>query len=447
MRLLVGLLVAVLLPVSLAGPAAGAPRHHRDVVPCSRGLVALTFDDGPSATVTPELVRLLQRLDVPATFFMVGSRVAAAPETARLVERAGFAIGNHTWEHTDLTIQTNSEIRRALETTWLAMVEAGLHPTRLARPPYGAVDDRVSRLIDKMGYTSVLWTIDSRDWAGGTSKQIREKVLGAVRPHRTNVVLQHDGVTNSPATLRALPDEIAALRRRGYCFAELDLRGNPTPPVPVPTISTDVRRADEGGTVGVTVRLDRPTSRPTTIRVEGWAPRTVRFPVGDTLARLRLRVPRDRLDEAREELVLSAGDSSTSVLVRDLDAPPGVRVVGATVTASPLVATEALVGIRLDQRSGRDVRVLLRTPDGRRWVSVPAGATSAVASVPVPPGRVDQPTRRRPVEIVRAVNADPAGSATITVRPPIQTRAEAVRDLIARVRWPAALVGRLPAIF
>ena len=220
--LVVALLAALVTLGTTASEAAPAPRHHERVVPCSRGLVALTFDDGPSTTVTPRLVRLLKRLDVPATFFMVGSRVASAPATARLVERAGFAIGNHTWLHTDLTSQSNAQIKHAIRSTHRAMIDAGLHPTEFVRPPYGAVDDRVRRVLTDLGYTTVLWTIDSRDWTGLSPRQIDQGVLGAVHPHRTNLVLQHDGVTNSPATLKALPDEIATLRRRGYCFASLD---------------------------------------------------------------------------------------------------------------------------------------------------------------------------------------------------------------------------------
>src|SRR4051795_6357258 len=139
---LVALVAAALLPAS---PAAAKP--HREVVPCSRGLVALTFDDGPLDTVTPQMVRLLTRLRVPATFFMVGNRVAAHPELVRLVDRAGFAIGNHTWAHTDLTTETPAQAREALASTQRALLDAGVQPTDRARPPYGAVNDRVRRLM------------------------------------------------------------------------------------------------------------------------------------------------------------------------------------------------------------------------------------------------------------------------------------------------------------
>lgn len=213
-------------------PAQASPGRDHRVTPCSRGLVALTFDDGPSATVTRRLVRLLRRLEVPATFFMVGTRVAAYPALARQVHDGGFTIGSHTWAHTDLTQQTDREIRDALKRTRHALVAAGVPAPALVRPPYGAIDGRVRGVLTAAGYTPVLWTIDSRDWDDGTSRQIADRVLAAVHPHRANVVLQHDGVARSPLTLRALPREISVLRKRGYCFAALGPDGRPTPPVP-----------------------------------------------------------------------------------------------------------------------------------------------------------------------------------------------------------------------
>ena len=186
----------------------------------------------------------------------------------------------------------------------------------------------------------------------------------------------------------------------------------------------------------MTVRLDRPTSRPTVVRVTGLGTRTVRFPVGDTVARLRLRVPDDDLDEAPERVTLTAGASSTSFVVRDLDAPPRVRLVGATVTASPLVPTEAVVGVRLDHRSGRWIRVLVRVDHHRTWVPIPAHDRSATFAVPITVGHPNDPTRTLPAEIVRAVHALPGAPATVTIEPPTQNRARAMTDLVARLRLP-----------
>lgn len=439
---------------AVAGPAvtdhgkhpASAPR----AVPCSRGLVALTFDDGPSATVTPKLVRVLKRLDVPATFFMVGSRIASAPEAARAVDRAGFAIGNHTWAHTDLTSQSRSEMRAALSETRREMVRVGLHPTRLARPPYGAIDAVVSKVLARAGYTPVLWSVDSRDWAGGDAATIVRTILSEVRPHPTapagNIVLQHDGVTNSPATVRALPEEVRRLRARGYCFAGFDAHGLITPPVPGVTV-TATRSVLEGERAAVTVRLDRPTSVPTSVVVRtadvttdggdyGWSSRRVRFAVGTTVARLRLPARRDGLDEAREVVRLSLedgrgvspSDAPARVTIRDGDGPPEVRVTGGAVTESSTDEVAAPVGVRLSYPSGLDVRVHLRTEPGSAgdddvrafngWVVVPAGSRRAPVPIAVLPGPVDEEVESFDVRLVGARRAVVTGDlANVTIRP------------------------------
>src|SRR5690606_22952811 len=89
---------ATITPVAatVATPLAAPVELAKPAKACRAGLVALTFDDGPSPAITPRLVRILQKYKVPATFFMVGSRVNASPKTARLVQRSGFLIGNHS---------------------------------------------------------------------------------------------------------------------------------------------------------------------------------------------------------------------------------------------------------------------------------------------------------------------------------------------------------------
>ena len=459
MRRIVVLVVAVLL---LGGaPAVAAPGRDRPVTPCSRGLVALTFDDGPSPTVTPRLVRLLDRRGVPATFFMVGTRVDADPELARSVSDAGFEIGNHTWEHADLTGQTGAEIRHALQRTRHALVEAGVPAPTLARPPYGAVDDRVRRVLEATGYVPVLWTIDSRDWNGGTPRQIARRVVSGVQPHRPNVVLQHDGVTHSPATLRAIPREVRTLRERGYCFAALGRDGRPTPPVPVATVSTDRRRVAEGDRVRLTVRLDRPTSRATTALVAAGGSATggedfartlrrVRFPAGDQVAHLWLRTRQDDVDEVREQVDLKVSGGrgvqpglvwQAAVSILDDDPPPVVRLTAATVTAAPLLATQARVGVRLDRPSDRPVRVRVRSPLGPASAVVAAGSRTATLTLTVPPGAPRDGVRDLPMRIVGVTHARAAEDAVLTVRPPRQSPAEATAAAVAAVRWPVVTLA------
>lgn len=220
------------LPAGSTGPAAAAPvpadPAPADPAPARRctGRVALTFDDGPAPRVTPALLRELRRLGVPATFFMIGERVAASPATARLVQRSGFGIGNHTWSHPDLRTLTPRQVRRELARTHQALREAGVTPSDLARPPYGALDPAARRALRAEGLVPVLWTIDSRDWADGTAHQIARRVLRALRPG-DNVVLQHDGVARSPISVAAVREVVRAARQRGYCFTGLDRSGRP----------------------------------------------------------------------------------------------------------------------------------------------------------------------------------------------------------------------------
>ena len=462
MRRLVLLVVGTLLLVG-APPAAAAPGHDRPVTPCSRGLVALTFDDGPAPTITPRLVRLLSRLDVPATFFMVGTRVAAHPELARSVSDAGFEIGNHTWEHADLTGQTGREIRRALQQTRQALVEAGVPAPTFARPPYGAIDDRVRRVLGAAGYVPVLWTIDSRDWEGGTALQITRRVLSGVHRHRTNVVLQHDGVTHSPATLRAVPREVRSLRDRGYCFAALGPDGRPTPPIPVATVAADRRRVAAGDRVPLIVPLDRPTSRPTTALVAAGGSATsgsdfeptlrrVRFAVGDQVAQLWLRTRDDDIDEVREQVDLKVFGGrgvqaalvwQAAVSIVDDDPPPVVRLAHTAVTASPLLTTAASVRVRLDRSSDRPVRVAVRSPLGLASAVVAPGSRSATLTLTVPPGAPRDGVHDLPVRLVSVTHARAGIDTVLTVRPPEQSAAQAVAAAVAVIRWPALAVPRM----
>jgi peptidoglycan/xylan/chitin deacetylase (PgdA/CDA1 family) len=228
---------AVAARPATAHPTDRRPTHRSPTRPATdrcRGLVALTFDDGPRAGTTRRLVGILRARDVPATFFMVGSRVIAAPRLARLVARNGFTVANHTWDHGRLTSMTDAAVRRELRRTVRALRAAGVRPSDLARPPYGAVTARVRADFRQLGLRPVLWTIDSRDWAGGTPAQIAARVLSALRPHRANIVLQHDGVTNSPNSVSAVPAIIRGARHRGYCFAALDARGKPVRPAATP---------------------------------------------------------------------------------------------------------------------------------------------------------------------------------------------------------------------
>jgi peptidoglycan/xylan/chitin deacetylase (PgdA/CDA1 family) len=331
----VGLVSAVLLAAGVAAAAPASPAPVRTapvstaaltVKPCSAGLVALTFDDGPARALTPKLVGILRANQVPATFFMVGSRVRTNPDAARLIARAGFTIGNHTWSHPKLTRLPNSAVRTQLRSTARELGRRGIRPSRLMRPPYGDINARVRRDIRAVSLVPVLWDVDSRDWRGGSARQIAGSILRQLRPHRSNIVLQHDGVRNSPASIAAVPMVIRAARRRGYCFAALGPGGRMA--TPVPSVTGEVQPGGESGATParVLVRLSSPTSRVVSLRLtvasgtatagEDFVPLALRvsFPVGTTSAWVDVPV----IDDATYE------PSETFRVV--LDAPSGVVI-------------------------------------------------------------------------------------------------------------------------
>ena len=224
------LLAAVLVLVLLSAPTVGAgptAAAAGSAAACPSGYVALTFDDGPSATNTPRLVRILKRVHAPATFFMVGQQVAAAPAAARLVGKAGFLVGNHSYRHQNMTTQTRAQIRHTLRATERRLRRTGLDPTDLMRPPFGAIDRRVRRAVHSVGLVPVLWDVDAGDWSGGSTKAIARRVLAGLRPNRSNIVLQHDGAAGSAASIAAVPRVVRVARKRGYCFVALDAHGRP----------------------------------------------------------------------------------------------------------------------------------------------------------------------------------------------------------------------------
>ena len=287
--------------------------------PCSSGLVALTFDDGPSRTATARLVRILKARHVPATFFMLGSHVSTDSADARLVARSGFGIGNHSWSHPVLTRLSNAAIRRELVSTRNELRRKGIRPSALMRPPYGAINARVRSIVHQQGMVPVLWTIDSRDWADGSPPQIAARVLRSLRKHRTNIVLQHDGVRRSPISVSAVPGIVDGARRRGFCFAALDGAGRPTPPVPVLRVSVAAGREAGRVPARLVLTLSQPTSRPVSVHVSTVAgsarprrdfvpvSRTIVFPVGSTRATVLVPVVNDSIFERTEHFVVRFG--------------------------------------------------------------------------------------------------------------------------------------------
>ena len=154
-------------------------------------LLALTYDDGPNDPYTWQLLEVLQRHEVRATFFLIGRFVEQRPDIARALVSAGHAIGSHTWDHPNLIFASSVETRRQLQRTQQAIIDAtGVTPT-LFRPPFGGRRPASLRIARSVGLQPVMWNVTCYDWKAKSADEI---VAHAERQIRGgDVILLHDG--------------------------------------------------------------------------------------------------------------------------------------------------------------------------------------------------------------------------------------------------------------
>ncbi|GGF15152.1 hypothetical protein GCM10010954_12210 [Halobacillus andaensis] len=179
--------------------------------------IALTFDDGPEDTYTPQILEILQQKDVKATFFVTGERVSEYPERLEQIHKDGHVIGNHTWDHPHLPELTDQQMSKNIKTTNAEIEKiTGVKPD-LFRPPFGEIEDRQAALLKSQGYRSILWTADSKDWEGLAAEEIVSRVKQDARPGV--IALQHNyHASGQFETVKALPQIIDELRAEGYEF-------------------------------------------------------------------------------------------------------------------------------------------------------------------------------------------------------------------------------------
>ncbi|QJD88003.1 polysaccharide deacetylase family protein [Cohnella herbarum] len=180
-------------------------------------LIALTFDDGPNAKTTSQILDLLKKYEAKATFFVVGNRIDRFREIVKREVLEGHEVANHTYNHTlfdrkaDLTTIAN-EIAKTQQK--LTSVTGKSSPW--FRPPGGCFNDNVIKMAKQQGYTLVLWSWhqDPRDWSMPGVDKIIDKVLKNAR--NGDIVLLHDHVYRSTQTVQALQQILPALKKQGF---------------------------------------------------------------------------------------------------------------------------------------------------------------------------------------------------------------------------------------
>jgi peptidoglycan/xylan/chitin deacetylase (PgdA/CDA1 family) len=196
-------------------------------------VVALTFDAGANDAGAPKILAALRESGATGTFFLTGRWAQLYPQWARRIA-ARYPIGNHTFDHSDLTRLTPPAVRREIQMASAAIVRiTGQPPATLFRFPYGSSSPSTLRTANRLGYTAVGWTVDTLGWEGTTLGQSTASVVSHALAHLQPgaIILMHVGSNpNDGSTLDAdaLPTLIEDIRMRGYTFVTVPQLLTPT---------------------------------------------------------------------------------------------------------------------------------------------------------------------------------------------------------------------------
>lgn len=153
-------------------------------------VAALTFDDGPHPVYTPRVLRILEKYGASATFFMVGKAATRHPELVKMVAERGHVIGNHSWDHPNLTVQ-RSRVSRLLQMRACVNATAPYNK-RLFRPPYGAQNDQIRLDALLYGHKIIMWNVSAQDWVQQDAGEIAKKMIDRITPG--SIFLLHDAI-------------------------------------------------------------------------------------------------------------------------------------------------------------------------------------------------------------------------------------------------------------
>lgn len=208
-----GLLTACFLFVMAPGaeeqtsPAAGEEEMEMP-------MVALTFDDGPRRSTTTQLLDGLAQRKVPATFFVVGSRVKGNEELLQRMAREGHQIGVHTYSHTQLTGLSSAQVACEIQQGRQALTQALGPGDYWLRPPFGLVNSCVKACADS---PIILWSVDPEDWKDKNTARIVDHVVSNAKDG--DIILLHDMY---PSSVQAALEIVDRLGERGFCFVTVE---------------------------------------------------------------------------------------------------------------------------------------------------------------------------------------------------------------------------------
>jgi peptidoglycan-N-acetylglucosamine deacetylase len=203
-------------PLQPPHPTPPAPTVEPSPTPVPDKVLYLTFDDGPDPRNTWAILELLARHNAQATFFVLGRAAQAHPDLIQAELAAGHTVANHTYNHTALSgISRESFMNEVLG----AQEAIGAGGVACLRPPYGSRDANTAGYAAEIGYTVIMWDIDTHDWASPGVDAISSRLINGARDG--GIVLMHDGGGDRAQTIAALDTALTTLESQGYRFGAL----------------------------------------------------------------------------------------------------------------------------------------------------------------------------------------------------------------------------------
>ena len=189
--------------------------------------VVLTFDDGPSPIWTPKILDELKSENIKATFFMIGHHVQKYPEIAKRVVEEGHTVGNHGYAHSVMLYYTPAEIEEEIKYTEHVIREITGFTTKYFRPPKAWLRQTIKKKVKSMGYETVLWSLNSKDWVSFNHKSITRYISKNIK--NGDILLFHDSgnVTSTEGgsrlqTVKTISLLARTLREQGFEFISIE---------------------------------------------------------------------------------------------------------------------------------------------------------------------------------------------------------------------------------
>lgn len=189
--------------------------------------IALTFDDGPHPQFTPDLLAVLDRRQVTASFFLLGTCVQRAPETARMIYQRGHWLGLHGFQHRGFHQLTASELKQSLEQTQVAIAQACHLPivevqqrVRDVRPPNGLFTPQVLENLCRWNYRPVMWSVVPEDWVRPGIDVAVQRILQQTQ--NGSLIVLHDGYCGGEDVAAIADQLIPKLQQQGYQFVSVE---------------------------------------------------------------------------------------------------------------------------------------------------------------------------------------------------------------------------------